>query len=122
MGRDRRGRLDLGPAELGIVWSPWDWVSAEYKYIEGYVVQAITPKMTVSVRGWPKYKALHNDLMVDGVSLVRVDVGNGGDPPDPPIDPPTGGDHDEAYWSTMRSLLRSEMPKGASIEGTVTLS
>lgn len=105
VGVDPFGR-SVDPDELGILWSPWWPIGADYCRVDSPLVQAFSNVVTVYIRAWPKWKFSHNDVIVDGAQLQGITLecdespggGGGGEPA--PVD------YDEIEARMARQLTR----------------
>jgi hypothetical protein len=81
LGLDPYGREDA--QAQGIVWSPWQRLTADYETHRSQTVEAQGGAMTVYIRAWNKWKLKHNDVYVDDLQWIEE-----GDPtPEPEPDP-----------------------------------
>jgi len=99
LGIDPYGVLE--PFRVGVMWSPWQWVSAEHRRLESPVVLARHTRITVLVRAWNKWRLRHNDVYVDAARLEEVDVGGGSGP-----GPAPGEGVD---YGRIRGIVREEL-------------
>jgi len=103
LGLDPYGREDA--QAQGIVWSPWQRVTANYETYASQKVEAQGGAMPVYIRAWNKWRLKHNDIYVD--DLKWFEDGTDPEPPDPPDPPPT-----ECHALTeeqVRAIVRSEI-------------
>lgn len=100
LGIDTRGRTN--PWELGVLWTPWEWINAEHRRFESLEVQAQASEITLFIRCWNKWRLSHNDAYADDVHLYVIGE------PDPP-DPPDPGTCTGATPDQVRQIVREEL-------------
>lgn len=110
LGIDVYGRED--PDELGVIWSPWWPVFAQYQRISGPVVKTYGNYVTIFLRAWNKWRFTHNDIIVDNLALQGITFEDEGDGEPPPPPPPGGVDYDEIEARMERQLRRLKLGLG----------
>lgn len=94
LGIDARGGTN--PWELGILWTPWQWVNAGHQRFESLEVQAQESEITLFIRCWNKWRLSHNDVYADDAHLIEV----GGTTP-----PPSGGVTEERVIELINEMV-----------------
>jgi len=89
------------PFELGAIWTPWQYIGAEYVMLTSPAVQAWSRQTFVAVRAWNKWKSKHADLYVDYAELTYVDIGG---TPEPEPEPEPGACDALSYDLTVRAV------------------
>lgn len=103
LGIDPFGR-GTDAKELGILWSPWWPLGAQYQRIDGPIVKVYSDIVTLFIRAWPKWRFTHNDVIVDNAKLEGISFTDDGEGPPPP---PAGTvDYDEIEARVARQLAR----------------
>jgi len=104
LGIDPFGR-GVDADELGVLWSPWWPLGAQFQRISGPVVQVHADIVTLFIRAWPKWSNFkHNDVIVDHATLHGIYLLDEGDGP---IEPgPAPVDYDEIEQRMARQLAR----------------
>ncbi len=88
------------------VWSPWQWIGADWTHVKSQTVTVLTPTATLFIASGTKYSVKHNDMYVDDAEMWRVTI----PAPEPEPEPePEPGPFEPVNYDYITQIVRAEL-------------